>query len=109
MLGVDGGFAGRTKRNLIAGYVIYDIEDGQSPVSRHRSFLQGACGLKLAGCDRINHQAYLRLEDAARDALEQNFGLVAGANPLERVLLEGGCQGPVFWAVVDKNHGGTER
>src|SRR6266699_712409 len=33
MLGVDGGFAGRTKRDLVTRHVIHDVEDGQSPVS----------------------------------------------------------------------------
>jgi hypothetical protein len=46
--------------------------------------------LKLAAGNRINHEADLGLEDAAWYALEQNFGLIAGTNPLQSVLLKRG-------------------
>src|SRR6516225_6754330 len=107
MIGVDGGFTCRTKRNLIGGGVIDDVEESQGPVCDYRTadIHERACGLKLAACDRIDHKADLCLEYAARYALEQNFRLVAGANPLQRVLLESGHQSPVSLGVVDENHG----
>jgi hypothetical protein len=37
MVGVDGGFAGRTERDLVSGNVIDDVEDGKSPVSGRRT------------------------------------------------------------------------
>ena len=110
MLGVDGGFARRTERHLVAGHVIHEVEDGQSPISGHRSpdIHQRAGALKLAGGNRIDHEADLGLEDATRYALEQDFGLIAGTNALQGVLLECRCQSPVALAVVDENHGRTE-
>ena len=110
MVGVDGGFAGRTQRDLVTGHVIDDVEEGESPVFGRRSadFPYCACGLKLPACNRIDREADLGLEYAARYALEQNFGLIAGKNPLQGVRLERGCQSPISLAVVDKNHGWTE-
>jgi hypothetical protein len=62
----------------------------------------------LAGGNRINQEADPGLEDAAWYALEQDFGLSAGADLLKGVLLERGCKFPVFLAVVDENHGWTQ-
>src|SRR6516225_10738507 len=92
MFGVDGRLACRTKRNLVTGHVIDDVEDGQSPVSGQRTpdIHQGARGLKLAARDRIDHDADPGLEYATGYTLEQNFGLIAGVNPLKGVLLERG-------------------
>src|SRR6516225_11483006 len=107
MIGVDSSFTRRTKRNLIGRSVIDDVEDSQRPVSGQRTadIHERARGLKLAACDRIDHEADLCLEHAARYALEQNFGLVAGTNPLKGILLESGRQSPVSLGVVDENHG----
>src|SRR4029450_5332026 len=90
MLVVNGGFAFRTKRHLITGHVIDEVKPSQSPISGRRplDIHQRARGLKLARSDRIDHEADLGLEDATRDALEQNFGLIAGTNALQGVLLE---------------------
>src|SRR6516165_11817360 len=110
MIGVDSSFARCTKWNLIGGGVIGDVEDGQSPVRglRTADIHERARGLKLTARDRIDHEVDLCLEYAARYALEQNFGLVAGTNPLQGVLLESGRQFPVSFGVVDENHGWTE-
>src|SRR5215475_6017327 len=107
MIGVDSSFTRCTKRNLIGGGVIDDVEDGQSPVRglRTADIHQRARGLKLAARDRIDHEADLCLEYAARYALEQNFGVVACTNPLQRVLLESSRQFPVSFSVIDENHG----
>ena len=110
MLRVDGGFAGLPEWNLITRNVIDNVKDGQRPVSGGRTddICKRARALKLAAGNRVNQEADLGLEDAARYALEQNFGFIAGTNPLKRVLLERGRQRPVFLAVVDENHGRTE-
>src|SRR6516165_7081381 len=110
MIGVDSSFARCTKWNLIGGGVIDDVEDGQSPVRglRTADIHERARGLKLTARDRIDHEADLCLEYAARYALEQNFGLVAGTNALQGVLLESGSQSPVSWFVIDENHGWTQ-
>jgi hypothetical protein len=64
--------------------------------------------LQLASSNRVNHEADLGLEYATRYALEQNFGLIAGTNALQGVLLERRYQSPVPLAVVDENHRRTE-
>jgi hypothetical protein len=64
--------------------------------------------LKLASTNRIDHEADLGLEYATRYALEQNFGLIAGTNALQGVLLERRYQCPIPLSVVDENHGWTE-
>ena len=110
MLRVDGGFAGRPEWNLITRNVIDNVKDGQRPVSGGRTddICKRARALKLAAGNRVNQEADLGLEDAARYALEQNFGFIAGTNPLQRVLLECGGQLPVLLAIVDENHGWAE-
>jgi hypothetical protein len=37
MIGVDGGFTRRTKRNLIGRGVIHDVEEGEGPVTGQRT------------------------------------------------------------------------
>ena len=113
MLGVDGGFACRTKRNLVTGHVIDEVKPDQSPVSGHRPLEIGrrnqrARGLKLASRNRIVYEADLGLEDATRYGFEQNFRLIAHINALQGVLLERRYQSPIRLAVVDENHGWTE-
>ena len=92
MLRVDGGFAGRPEWNLITRNVIDNVKDGQRPVSGGQLQSTGTLANVVgpAAGNRVNQEADLGLEDAARYALEQNFGLIAGANPLQCVLLEGG-------------------
>jgi len=68
MLGVDGGFACRTKRDLVTRHVIQNVEHGQSSISKHRNADLLRC-LWLEAGRLQSHQlrGTLGLEDAGRD------------------------------------------
>jgi hypothetical protein len=78
VFGIDRDLGRRTEGDLIAGDVIGDVDDGQCPAAGCplAKIHERSCRLDLAGCDRIQDEAYLALEHATGDSVEGDLGLV---------------------------------
>src|SRR5260221_12555776 len=87
---IDRDLSRCTERDLIAGDVIRDVDDGQCPAAGCplSEIHERSCRLDLAGRDRVQDEAHLAPEHATGDGVEGGLGLIAGLDPLQGILLE---------------------
>src|SRR5690242_12856076 len=92
MFGIDGDLSGGAERDLIAGNVVGNVDDGEGAATGCPCADIHECSrcLELAGGDRVDDEANLGLEDPAGDRIECDFGLVARSYALKGILLKRG-------------------
>src|SRR5262249_14467970 len=85
ILGIDRDLGGGAERDLIAGDVVGDVDDGQGPPAGGPlgEIHERSRRLDLAGGDGIENLADFALEHVTGHGIESNLGLVTSLDPLQ--------------------------